>query len=80
MKKHLMIATGLAVLSTSAFASKARMSALNQSATFGSFYLEDNRNAFRSSNSVNSMSNYIITEWGERFTNVDNTSSRRWDV
>ena len=37
MKKHLMIATGLAVLSTSAFASKARMTALNQSASFGSF-------------------------------------------
>ena len=65
MKKHLMIATGLAVLSTSAFASKARMTALNQDTTFGSFYLEDNRNVFRSSNGVNSLNNYVITEWGD---------------
>ena len=30
MKKHLVVAAGLAVLSTGAFASKARMTALNQ--------------------------------------------------
>ena len=65
MKKHLVVAAGLAVLSTGAFASKARMAALSQDASYGSFYLEDNRNAFRSSNSVNSMSNYMITEWGK---------------
>ena len=64
MKKHLVVAAGLAVLSTGAFASKARMTALNQSSSLGSFYLEDNRNVFRSSNSVNSMNNYLVTEWG----------------
>ena len=67
MKKHLVVAAGLAVLSTGAFASKARMTALNQDhlgSSVGSFYLEDNRNVFRSSNSVNSMNNYVITEWG----------------
>ena len=64
MKKHLVVAAGLAVLSTGAFASKARMTALNQGSSLGSFYLEDNRNVFRSSNSVNSMNNYVITEWG----------------
>ena len=70
-----MIATGLAVLSTSAFASKARMTALNQSASFGSFYLEDNRNVFRSSNSANSLSNYVITEWGVKNTNANNVTA-----
>ena len=30
MKKHIVVAAGLAVLSTGAFATKARMSALNQ--------------------------------------------------
>jgi hypothetical protein len=64
MKKHLVVAAGLAVLSTGAFASKVRMMALNQGSSLGSFYLEDNRNVFRSSNSVNSMNNYVITEWG----------------
>ena len=67
MKKHLVVAAGLAVLSTGAFASKARMAALNQGSSLGSFYLEDNRNVFRSSNSVNSMNNYVITEWGSSY-------------
>ena len=46
MKKHLVVAAGLAVLSTGAFASKARMTALNQGSSLGSFYLEDNRVTF----------------------------------
>jgi hypothetical protein len=64
MKKQILIATGLAVLSTSAFASKARMEALGQDADKGSFYLEDTRNVFRNASKINTFKNYVITEWG----------------
>lgn len=65
MKKHLLIATGLAVLSTSAYATKARMDALGQGDFYrGSFYVEDSRNVFRNAAKVNSMKNYVVTEWG----------------
>ena len=46
MKKHIVVAAGLAVLSTGAFATVARMSALNQTAQ-GSYYIQDERNAFQ---------------------------------
>ncbi len=64
MKKQILIATGLAVLSTSAFASKARMEALGQNDDRGSFYVEDSRNVFRNAAKVNTHKNYITTEWG----------------
>ena len=62
MKKTLVVAAGLAVLSTSAFASKARMAALNQDAALGSYYLEDNRNQWRSAGDFGG--NYVIIEHG----------------
>ncbi|WP_417335394.1 hypothetical protein [Halobacteriovorax marinus] len=64
MKKQVLIATGLAVLSTSAFASKARLEALGQNDDRGSFYVEDARNIFRNAAKVNTFKNYITTEWG----------------
>ena len=64
MKKQIVLATGLALLSTSAFATKARMEALGQDADRGSFYIDDSRNVFRNAAHVNTMKNYIITEWG----------------
>ncbi|WP_127716555.1 hypothetical protein [Halobacteriovorax sp. HLS] len=64
MKKQILIATGLAVLSTSAFASKARLEALGQNDDRGSFYVEDARNIFRNASKVNTFKNYIVTEWG----------------
>ncbi|WP_372656047.1 hypothetical protein [Halobacteriovorax sp.] len=64
MKKQILIATGLAVLSTSAFASKARLEALGQNDDRGSFYVEDARNIFRNASKVNTHKNYITTEWG----------------
>lgn len=64
MKKHVLIATGLAVLSTSAFATKTRMTALGQDSAYGSVYIEDTRNVFRNASAANSMSNYVLTEWG----------------
>lgn len=65
MKKQILIATGLAVLSTSAFASKARLEALGQNDDRGSFYVEDARNIFRNASKVNTHKNYITTEWGD---------------
>ena len=64
MKKHVMIAT-LAVLSTSAFASKARMEALGQNSDTGSHYIQDTRNVFKNPAAVNHMNNYVTFEWGE---------------
>jgi len=63
MKKTLVVAAGLAVLSTSAFASKARMSALSQGDVLGSYYMDDNRNIWRMPHQVNTHNNFVITEW-----------------
>ena len=63
MKKHIVVAAGLAVLSTGAFASKARMQALSQGDTLGSYYMNDNRNIWRTAGAVNSNTNFVITEW-----------------
>lgn len=62
MKKSVLVVAGLAVLSTSAFASKARMEALGQGST--SKYIMDTRSVFLNPAAVNENKNYIITEWG----------------
>lgn len=64
MKKHVIIMTGAALLSTSAFATKARMTALGQDEARGSQYLNDTRNVFRNAAHVNNTNNYVVTEWG----------------
>lgn len=64
MKKHIVLATGLAVLSSSAFATTARMEALGQNTERGSHYIKDTRSIFRNSAHVNTFKNYIVTEWG----------------
>ena len=63
MKKNVLVIAGLAVLSTSAFASKARMEALGQSNS-GSRYISDSRSVFLNPAELNGMKNYIVTEWG----------------
>jgi len=68
MKKHLVLTVGLAVLSTSAFATKARMEALGENANRGALFVQDNRNIFRNAAQVNSMKNYVVTEWGTAVT------------
>lgn len=64
MKKHVLIATGLAVLASPAFATKTRMAALGQDSGYGSHYIKDTRSIFRNAAHVNSMKNYVVTEWG----------------
>ena len=69
MKKTLVVAAGLAVLSTSAFASKARMAALNQDAALGSYYMQDTRNVWRSAGAFSG--NYVIVEHGRNVLDAD---------
>ena len=79
MKKQLAVAAGLALLSTSAFATKARLQALGQGGTAkglqGSFFLDDSRNVFLNPASLNEMSNYVVTEWGTANDAADSDSA-----
>ncbi len=74
MKKQLVVATGLALLSSSAFATKARLQALGQD-TQGSLFLDDSRSVFLNPASLNKMSNYVVTEWGEADSAADSDSN-----
>ena len=66
MKKHIVVAAGLAVLSTGAFATVARMQALNQgTGAQGSYYIDDERNVFRSAGAFSG--NYVYMEHGADF-------------
>jgi hypothetical protein len=62
MRSNVLVIAGLAVLSTSAFASKARMEALGQGDA--SYYLMDSRTVFVNPSALNEMKNYVVTEWG----------------
>jgi len=70
MKRNVLLIAGLAVLSTSAFASKARVEALG---TNSNLYIKDTRNVFRNAAAINSNKNYIVTEWGQ--AQKDDTST-----
>lgn len=74
MKRHVIVATGLAVLSTSAFATKARMEALGQGAD--SFYLEDTRSIFVNPAALNNNKNFVVTEWGFQDSTFANTTEQ----
>ena len=64
MRKNALVIAGLALLSTNAFASKARVQAMGQDATRGSEYIADSRNVFRNPAALNETKNYLVTEWG----------------
>lgn len=68
MKKQLIVALGLAVLATPAFASKARLQALGED-TYGSFYVNDNRNVFYNAAQVNNHKDLVTFEWGDTASN-----------
>lgn len=65
MKKLLIVAACLGM--QSAYATKARMSALGQDAARGSFYIEDNRNIWRSANAVNELDQMVTIEHGTNY-------------
>lgn len=70
--KNVLLITGLAVLSTSAFASKARIEALGSNA---SYYIADTRSAFLNPADLNGAKNLLVTEWGTASSAADSASA-----
>ena len=68
MKKQALLITGLAVLSSSAFASKARMEALGQDGNEGSLFIQDTRRIFKNPAYVNVYKNFAMVELGSAVT------------
>ncbi|MBC77223.1 MAG: hypothetical protein CME64_14525 [Halobacteriovoraceae bacterium] len=67
MKKQIAIAMGLAVISTSAFATKARLEALGED-QYGSQFISDNRNVFLNAATVNFHKDLVYMEFGSSDT------------
>lgn len=76
MKRNVLVIAGLAVLSTNAFASKARVQALGQDNNRGSEYIADSRNVFRNPAALNETKNYLVTEWGTAVNSDGNNAPR----
>ena len=76
MKKTLVIA-GLALLSTNAFASKARLEALEGYNGAASLYISDKGNIFRNAATINTHKNFVVTEWGAAATATDTVGAPR---
>jgi hypothetical protein len=76
MKKQLTVALGLAVLATPAFASKARLQALGED-TYGSFYINDNRNIFLNAAHVNNHKDLVTFETGDTTNYEDGAATPR---
>ena len=74
MKKQLIVALGLAVLATPAFASKARLQALGED-QYGSFYINDNRNIFYNAAQVNNHKDLLTFEWGDTSSTTDSVTT-----
>jgi len=62
MRKQILIAASLAALSTSAWATKARLQALGQDTDAGSLYYSDTRSVFKNPAYINEYNNFVITE------------------
>lgn len=75
MKKQLTVALGLAVLATPAFATKARLQALGED-TYGSQYINDNRNIWLNVAQINNHKDLVTYEFGGNAT-TDSASSAR---
>lgn len=67
MKKQLTVALGLAVLATPAFATKARLQALGED-SYGSAYINDNRNIWLNSAQINNHKDLVTYEFGGNVT------------
>lgn len=63
MKKIMIVGCALMLLSTSAFATKARLQALGEDKD-GSYFISDYRNIYLNPAELNSMGNKAIFEWG----------------
>ncbi|MES2528040.1 MAG: outer membrane beta-barrel protein [Bdellovibrionota bacterium] len=78
MKRQLTVALGLAVIATPALATKARMEALGED-SFGSYYIQDNRNIFLNPARITENKDFVTYEFGQGgdVTAVDSASSPR---
>ncbi len=63
MKRQLTVALGLVVIATPALATKARMEALGED-SFGSYYINDNRNIFLNPARINENKDLVTYEFG----------------
>ncbi len=74
MKKSALVIAGLALLSTNAFASKARLEALGGYNGAANLYVSDKANVFRNAATINTHKNFVVTEWGaQRDTDAQDT-------
>lgn len=64
MKKNALVIAGFALLSTNAFASKARLEALSGNNGAAEHYISDKGNVFRNAATINTHKNFVVTEWG----------------
>ncbi len=62
MKKIIIALSSLMLITTSAFATRARMTALGQDASRGSDYIRDTRYVFSNPAALNTMSDYVVYE------------------
>lgn len=72
-----MIGSALAMLSTSAYATQARLLALgmNETDNEGMYYIQDQRNIFLNAAYVNVFSDYAVMEWGTTGTAVGSAAA-----
>lgn len=75
MKLQLTVALGLAVLATPAFATKARLQALGED-SYGSAYINDNRNIWLNSAQVNNHKDLVTYEFGGNVNQDSNQTAR----
>lgn len=68
MKKSALVIAGLALVSTNAFASKARLEALSANNGAAGLYVSDKGNLFRNAATINTHKNFVVTEWGTKGT------------
>lgn len=73
MKKLLVLGSSLMLLSTAAFASKARLMALGEDKD-GSYFVSDFRNIYINPAHLNSMGNMAVVEWGSEGTTFGGAS------
>jgi len=75
MKKQVIVALGLAVLATPAFASKARLQALGED-NYGSQFINDNRNIWLNAAQINNHKDLVTYEFGTESTGDDAATPR----
>ena len=75
MNKQVIVALGLAVLATPAFASKARLQALGED-NYGSQFINDNRNIWLNAAQINNHKDLVTFEFGTESTGDDAATPR----